>query len=307
MESLMLVDTTEVLRPWPRKLHAALAEIAGRKVLVPPTVATELAPLVAPEGLNVRTSEAEQLLKANPQLGKSRRREVEQQAWWASVWRDDKSPYGIIQLTEEQRELTNQLRKSLPVTGFRNAKAGYVADHRDARIVAESMAVGAKVLLTSNLRSIEHDAVNAWAVANGPRFGLRAEAVVHEADGVLTAQAQGRDGRDRLVQAGLMACWPLDDRTAADAIIDAATSRIRKASQQSGRLPETGAVLVDALQDKDRARELVERVRQGLPSAAITTDREHPSFPEAPAAAPTPALGTAASRAGRVDDDIRSR
>lgn len=161
MESLILVDTTEVLRPWPRKLHAALAEIAGRKVLVPPTVATELAPLVAPEGLNVRTSEAEQLLKANPQLGKSRRREVEQQAWWASVWRDDKSPYGIIQLTEEQRELTNQLRKSLPVTGFRNAKAGYVADHRDARIVAESMAVGAKVLLTSNLRSIEHDAVNA--------------------------------------------------------------------------------------------------------------------------------------------------
>lgn len=75
-----------------------------------------------------------------------------------------------------------------------------------------------------------------------------------------------------------MACWPLDDRTAADAIIDAATSRIRTASQQSGRLPETGAVLVDALQDKDRARELVERVRQGLPSAAITTDREHPKL-----------------------------
>ena len=101
MESLILVDTTEVLRPWPRKLHAALAEIAGRKVLVPPTVATELAPLVAPERLNVRTSEAEQLLKANPQLEKSRRREVEQQAWWASVWRDDKSAYGIIQLTED--------------------------------------------------------------------------------------------------------------------------------------------------------------------------------------------------------------
>jgi hypothetical protein len=49
VESLILVDTTEVLRPGPRKLHAAWAELDGRKLLMPPTVATELAPLVAPE------------------------------------------------------------------------------------------------------------------------------------------------------------------------------------------------------------------------------------------------------------------
>ena len=74
-----------------------------------------------------------------------------------------------------------------------------------------------------------------------------------------------------------MACWPLGDTTAADAIIDAATRRISKASQESGRLPETGALLVHAPQHNDRAREFVERIRQGLPSAASTTDREHPN------------------------------
>ena len=42
MEPLILVDTTEVLRPWPRKLHAALAELENQKVLVPPSVAIEL-------------------------------------------------------------------------------------------------------------------------------------------------------------------------------------------------------------------------------------------------------------------------
>lgn len=44
MEALILLDTTELLRVMPRKLHAAWAELCGTKARMPPTVADELAP-----------------------------------------------------------------------------------------------------------------------------------------------------------------------------------------------------------------------------------------------------------------------
>ena len=40
--TLRLLDTSELLRPLPRKLHTAWAEIHGRKTAMSPTVAQEL-------------------------------------------------------------------------------------------------------------------------------------------------------------------------------------------------------------------------------------------------------------------------
>ena len=63
MGRLILLDTSELLRPLPRKLHAAWAEIDGRKATMSPTVGLEL----APHGLLATTSDglttAERLLQ----------------------------------------------------------------------------------------------------------------------------------------------------------------------------------------------------------------------------------------------------
>ena len=48
MEPLILLDTSELVRPVTRKLHAAWAELGGTKAAVPPTVALELAPQAVP-------------------------------------------------------------------------------------------------------------------------------------------------------------------------------------------------------------------------------------------------------------------
>ena len=216
------------------------------------------------------------------------------------MWRDDRSPYGIVLLTDEQLDLSDRVRHALPAQCFQNANGAHVPDHRDAHIVAESMAIGAKMLLTSNLRTINHDEINRWAIANGNRFGFKPEPVVHEADGILVERAQTPKGRERLLQAGLIACWPANDETPADEIIKGAIDRIEGASRGGGRLPQTGDMLIHELHNQQQARKLIEKIRRGLPHATITTDREHPTFPKDPATAPSPTTGSSSGN-GKQD------
>ena len=101
MGRLILLDTSESLRPLPRKLHAAWAEIDGRKATVPPTVGLEL----APHGLLVTTTDglttAERLLRCEtPKLSKKRQLQLEIQAWWSDVWRNPQSPYQLLEMNE---------------------------------------------------------------------------------------------------------------------------------------------------------------------------------------------------------------
>ena len=79
---MILYDTSELLRPMPRVLHAALMEVCVNKVLVSPKVAQELAQLGAVQSRNAPFSVAEDLLRPGaPPEEEERRAELEQQAW----------------------------------------------------------------------------------------------------------------------------------------------------------------------------------------------------------------------------------
>ena len=109
MEDLILLDTTELLRVLPRKLHAAWAELSGTKARMPPAVADELAPAGVLQSRATALSVAEDLLRPDaPALDDDRRQQLERQAWWAAMWRDPESPYEKLELTPEQRELSTQ-------------------------------------------------------------------------------------------------------------------------------------------------------------------------------------------------------
>ena len=56
---MILVDTTELMRPTQRKLHAAWQELQGQQVLATPSVAKELAPLAVDVPWMGRPSDAE--------------------------------------------------------------------------------------------------------------------------------------------------------------------------------------------------------------------------------------------------------
>ena len=277
--TLRLLDTSELLRPLPRKLHTAWAEIHERKTAMSPTVAQEL----APEGRRTRAfdgvSAAERMLRQND--GTLTRRDETRlriQGWWARMWRDETSPYLLAELTNAQDRLATELARQIDPKCFPAARPGYVSDHRDTQIICESLALRATVLLTSNMRTIDHERVNEWAVANGDRLGFRPAPVVYQADETLLRWTDNAAELERWLQAGLMACWPSRDDAPAVEVVNKTIDEVgRMASGTGGRLRNAGVRLVETLRDHPDREGLVERTRALLPSATIESDREHPT------------------------------
>ena len=284
MGPLILLDTSELLRPMPRKLHAAWAEVHGRKAAMPPTVALELAPLAIPGSDLEGGTPAELLLQAaGSTLTNRDERRLQQQVWWGQMWRDENSPYKVLNLSKEQQELTDELARRIDPKCFRNAMPAYVAEHHDTRIVCESMALGAKMLLTSNMRSIDHARLNDWAVENGERLGVKAEPVVYEADAAMERWTQTPEGLERWLTAGLIACWPLEDNPPGQTVVDKTIKDVERMTRGTGgRLARAGKLLSERLKTYPDAERLAARVRQLLPSPTISTDRKHPSYPQRP-------------------------
>ena len=282
--TLILLDTNELMQPLPRKLHAAWAELHGRKLNIPPTVGVELAPRgYPPDDLGGLSAAEHRLKQGTTSLTGRDRRQLEQQAWWARMWRDDRTPYNLLALTEDEQSLADDLEDAIQHWCFENTRAGYVRGHRDTKIICETLAVGGTILLTSNVRSIKHREVNDWAIANGDRLGFRARPVVHEADAMMLRSTRKRQKLEKWLQAGLMACWPTDESTPSERIVADAITELTYMTE--GRLPGAGSRLVDGLRTHRSPAQLVEDVKRQLPSSTISTDRTHPSSPQRPSAA----------------------
>ena len=149
---MIVVDTSELKRPTQRKLHAAWHELHGRRVLAPPSVATDLAPLAAGVVWGGGRSAAEtELAAGRADLPERRRSELQRQAWWAEMWGSEESPYRIVGLSPEQEELAERIRTAIDPRCFPTTDPEDIPDLADAAIVTESIVLGAKMLLTSNL------------------------------------------------------------------------------------------------------------------------------------------------------------
>ena len=282
MEDLILLDTTELLRVMPRKLHAAWAELSGTRIRMSPAVADELAPAGVLQSRTTALSVAEDLLRPDaPALDDHRRQQLERQAWWAAMWRDPESPYEKLELTPEQRELNAKLLENLPRECFPTANPLLLADNRDTQIVGETLALGGKMLLTSNMRTIDHIRLNDWAVDNGGRFGFAPEPVVFQADDQMVRWTRPQAARTLWIQAGLIASWPARDDASAEQVIRATIENVGNLVRAGGPLPNAGARLLNELESHPDPVDLVERTRRRFPSPTITTDRAHPSYPHA--------------------------
>ena len=90
------------------------------------------------------------------------------------MWRDPESPYEKLELTVEQRELHTTLLANLPRECFPTANPLLLADNRDTQIVGETLALGGKMLLTSNMRTIDYIRLN--GLGRGQRRTIRVQA-----------------------------------------------------------------------------------------------------------------------------------
>ena len=280
---MILVDTSE-LRPTQRKLHAAWQELQGRQVLATPGVARELAPLAVDVAWMGRPSDAENRLRAGgSRLPKRRGNELRQQAWWGEMWADGKSPYGIVTLTPEQEELAERIRTVIDPACFPNTDPEDIPGLGDAAIVSESMALGAKLLLTSDLRSIDHIEVNRWTVENGTEWGIPAEETLHDADLTFLDWTKTPAELERWIQAGLLACWPSANNAPAGAVLDSTEEGIGRMTRgDGGKLRHAGQRLLNGLRKHPDPDGLVERTRRRLPSPTVESDRRHPTYPHRP-------------------------
>ena len=279
---ITLVDTSELKRPTQRKLHAAWRELQGERVLATPGVADELAPLATNVLWHEGPSEAEHTLQ-NRTLPDPRRRQLQQQAWWGRMWTDPTSPYRIVTLDPEQTDRAERMRTVIDPRCFPNTPPEDIPDLGDAVIVSEAMALDARLLLTSNLQSIDHIEVNRWMREHGREWGLRTGDLIQDADAAFVEWTTEPTGLERWVLAGMLACWPGDDDAPAWDVLDATMNGIRALVRgDGGKLPNAGARLLNGLQKHPDPERLVELTRRHLPSPTISTDSAHPSFPEGP-------------------------
>ena len=281
---MILVDTSELMRPTQRKLHAAWQELQGRQVLATPSVARELASLAVDVPWMGRPSDAENRLRAGgSRLPKRRENELRQQAWWGEMWADGKSPYRIVTLTPEQEELAERIRTVIDPACFPNTDPEDIPDLGDASIVSESMALGAKLLLTSDLRSIDHIEVNRWTVEHGTEWGIPAEETLHDADLTFLNWTKTPAELERWIQAGLLACWPAANNALAGEVLDRIEEGIgRMTHGDGGKLRHAGQRLLNGLRKHPDPDGLVERTRRLLPSPTVESDRRHPTYPHRP-------------------------
>ena len=280
---MTLFDTTELKRPTQRKLHAAWQEIGGEKVRMTESTAIELAPMAAaptggPNGLSAAEDE---LARRGDALTNRRRNQLLQQAWWATMWRSEDAPFQLVELNETQNEVCDRILERIDPRCFPRTGPEEYFDVGDPRIVAEAMAMGAKVLLTSDLKTIDRFEVNRWAVENAEQFGLEPGPVVFDADATLLEWTKTPVGHQLLLQAALLATWPGNDNMPALNVIENTEEQLQAmAAGQGGKLKGTVDRIHNGFEYHPDPERLVESTRRLLPSATVETDRLHPTHPE---------------------------
>ena len=279
---MTLFDTTELRRPTQRKLHAAWQEIGRKKVCLTGTTAAELAPMAAAptSGPNGLSAAEDELGRLGDRLNKERRSQLLRQAWWATMWRSADAPFHLVELSKTQTELCNRILERIDRRCFPGTDPDEYFEVGDPRIVCEAIATGSKMLLTSDMRTIDRVEVNRWAVDNAGHFDLEPGPVVFDADAMLVRWSESSEGQQHLLVAALLATWPDDENAPAIEVVDRTRRNIAAmAVGEGGKLRDTAGRIANGLTYHRNPERLVESARQLLPSATVETDRLHPSYP----------------------------
>lgn len=122
--------------PTPRKLVGSWMEQAGRKTVIVPEVWRELTQRQGPAA-----------------------REYPKTAWRRLAERQD-SPFVLPNLSEEQEETAYEIRSKFTSACFPGVHPVTIHAHSDALIVSQSLALGTDVLVTGDVRTIDHYEIN---------------------------------------------------------------------------------------------------------------------------------------------------
>ena len=187
MDDSIAFDTNMLAKPTPRRLMTLWLEQADCRTVVLPRVYKELT--------------ASSLAQRDK---RHQDRNIQAETWDRAIQSPD-SPYLVVELSDDQQDAAAEFLRRFNLRCFPSLnEVGEIARSPDAEIIAQGLAFGADIIITNNMRSIDHFEVNAVATAH---FGRNSGLLVTADNAVLSAHPSGEASRHLLATA-LASSWP---------------------------------------------------------------------------------------------------
>ena len=184
-------DTNMLTRPTQRRLMTLWTELSGQRTALLPQVLVELTAVPRFEA---------------PQTLASARAHREA---WSAIVRAPQSPFELVVLDEDARHRFGEviIEFTLPCFPVLN-NVDEITTHSDAIVLAEGLAAGMDVIISNNMRSVDHVEINGLV---REVFGRNTGLLLAADDALLAAHPCGEGSRALLVMA-LASAWPDDGR-----------------------------------------------------------------------------------------------
>ena len=176
-------DTNMLARPTQRRLMTLWCELAGTRTPILPQVLAELTTKPAFEPPSARV----------------------QRLAWTEIVAAAHSPFELVVLDRQAQALFGRILMefTLPCFPLLN-NVDEISTHPDAAVLAQGLAAGMDVIVSNNMRSIDHVEINGLVRET---FGRNAGLLIAADDALLEAHACGEGSRSLLVMA-LASAWP---------------------------------------------------------------------------------------------------
>ena len=275
------VDTNRIMFPTQRKFNAAWREMSGDRLCLLPQVAREIMHhRIDPEFLEDEAERAKVGLARVRNSATARELMLRQSdLWWAEQLLNDDSPYGLIPMSREQHERAEAICDNIDPRAFPRIRPEEVPTSSDTLIIAQALATGQQMLVTGNMRSIEHNDVNKWAERHAAVYEIEHPHVMHVQDETMARMYAGPEPKIELCAIALGAAWPGDPSASFDEVESALEGML--GAMEGARLGDTGTVIADTWLSAPDPNALLESVRRRLPEKMRACERSHPAYPGA--------------------------
>ena len=204
-------DQNRLVKETDRRFHATDIELSGGFIQIVPAVAARLTPQVRIGAWSFTESTLSQAEQIETDLGNAREvRRIREQRWWARQWRQRNGLFRVRQLNRAEDALAQRLLgpEGMPPDCFPRAE-GSLADDNDAQIVAQVIAVGGTLLISSNLVMIRDRKLQEWFDKHHNEWpGVQARKLVQRVDPWFSRWWHHERGPTVFTRTALAAFWP---------------------------------------------------------------------------------------------------
>ena len=198
----------------------------------------------------------------------------------------------------EELEIAGQLLGpgGIPADCFPRAQ-GNLLDDNDANVVAQVIAVGGTLLLTSNMVMVDDDRLQRWFVENHNRWPVpdTGHRLVERVDELYDTWWESHEGaREVLCDSAVAAFWPERDEAPAAAVRQSTLAGVRALAR--GHFRTFAPKLMSRLASEHDLEARITRIRDGLPARMRQGERRRRAMLTGEAIAPLPDDGVGQQR-----------